>query len=143
MSAMLLVVTVAGRQAVLPALDVKAVVELPSVTPVPCVAPHVAGLAALRSRPMTVIDCSVVIDHQAAGAGQASARRAVVVDHEGHLYALLVEAADAIVEARSELLPLGADPGAGWSQVALGWIETEAGGLPLLDRGELIAGKAA
>jgi purine-binding chemotaxis protein CheW len=148
MSTMLLVVSVAGRQAALPALEVKAVVELPSVTPVPCAPPHVAGLAALRSRPMTVIDCNAVIDrHSAAGdraAGdRAEAGRAVVVEHAGHLYALLVETADAIVEARSELLPLGADPGPGWRQVALGWIETETGGLPLLDRAELTAGNAA
>ena len=66
--------------------------------------------------------------------------RAVVVEHEGHLYGLLVEAADDIVAARSEPGPLGADPGPGWSRVATGRIETEAGALPFLDIGALIAG---
>jgi purine-binding chemotaxis protein CheW len=52
----------------------------------------------------------------------------------------LVEAADDIVAARSEPLPLGADPGLGWSRIASGRVETEAGALPLLDIGALIAG---
>jgi hypothetical protein len=36
--------------------------------------------------------------------------------------------------------PLGADPGPGWSRVVTGRVETEAGALPFLDIGALIAG---
>jgi len=143
MSTMLLTVTTAGHRAALPAMDVKAVIERPSVTPVPCAPSHVVGLAALRSRPLTVIDCSAVIDPRCTEAGHGQAARAVVVEHEGHLYALLVEAADAIVETRGELQPLGTDPRAGWGHVALGWIETEGGALPLLSPAQLIAGQSA
>ena len=116
---MLLVVVLAGRRAVIPAIEVNSVIEVAEVNPVPRTAAHVAGLAELRSRPLT---------------------RAVVVEHQGHLYGLLVEAADDIVAARSEPGPLGADPGPGWSRVATGRIETEAGALPFLDIGALIAG---
>ena len=63
-----------------------------------------------------------------------------MVEHQGHLYGLLVEAADDMVAALSEPGPLGADPGAGWSRVATGRVETEAGALPFLDIGALIAG---
>ena len=139
MNDMLLVVMLAGRRAVLPAIAVNSVIELAEVTPVPRSAGHVAGLAALRSRPLTLIDCALSL-----GAGHEPTDpqkcRAVVVEHEGHLYGLLVEAADDMVAALSEPGPLGADPGPGWSRVATGRVETEAGALPFLDIGALIAG---
>jgi len=139
MNEMLLVVVLAGRRAVLPAVQVNSVIELADATPVPRAAAHVAGLAALRSRPLTLIDCAMSL-----GIGREPIAlrgcRAVVVEHEGHLYGLLVDAADDIVAAHGEPGPLGADPGAGWSRVATGRIETEAGALPFLDIAALIAG---
>lgn len=138
MSEMLLVVALAGRRAVLPADLVNSVIEPAAVTPVPRAAAHVVGLAALRSRPLTMIDCSISLG-VAADQGCAS-RRAVVVEHEGHLYGLLVDAADDIVAALGTPVSLGADPGPGWRRVAAGRIETEAGALLLLDVAELIAG---
>lgn len=139
MNEMLLVVVLAGRRAVLPAIAVNSVIELGEVTPVPRSGAHVAGLAALRSRPLTLIDCAASL-----GVGHAPTDtrtcRAVVVEHEGHLYGLLVEAADDIVAAHSEPGALGADPGPGWSRVATGRVETEVGALPFLDIAALIAG---
>ena len=87
----------------------------------------------------TLIDCarSLGLDRQPT---DREACRAVVVEHEGHLYGLMVEAADDIVAAQSETGPLGADPGPGWSRVATGRVETEAGALPYLDIAALIAG---
>ena len=139
MNEMLLIVVLAGRRAVLPAIEVNAVVELGEVTPVPRAASHIVGLAALRSRPLTVIDCTAAL-----GLGPSEAdwrtRRAVVVEHAGHLYGLLVDAADDIVAAKEEPGALGADPGPGWRRAAQGRVETEAGSLLLLDIPALIAG---
>lgn len=139
MSEMLLVVVLAGRRAALQALQVNSVVELTAITPVPRAAPHVAGLAALRSRPLTVIDCCASLELEPE-VGEAGARRAVVVEHDGHLYGLLVDAADDIVATTAEPGPLGADPGPGWRRVATGRVETEAGAVLLLDVAALIAG---
>ena len=72
MTEMLLVIMLAGRRAALPAVQVNAVVELAEVTPVPRAARHVAGLAALRSRPLTVIDCTAALG---IGNGEADWRR--------------------------------------------------------------------
>jgi purine-binding chemotaxis protein CheW len=139
MNVMLLVIMLGGRHAALPAIEVNSVIELAEVTPVPRSAAHVVGLAALRSRPLTVIDCMAAL-----GIGQGAAdwrrQRAVVVEHEGHLYGLLVEGADDIVAALDDPRPLGADPGPGWQAAALGRVETEAGAVLLLDIGALIAG---
>lgn len=139
MNDLLLVIVLAGRRAALPAIVVNSVIELAEVTPVPRAAAHVAGLAALRSRPLTLIDCAASLD---AGREPTDPRtcRAVVVEHEGHLYGLLVDAADDIVAALAEPGPLGADPGPGWSRIATGRVETEAGALPFIDIAALIAG---
>ncbi|MEO6388768.1 MAG: chemotaxis protein CheW [Croceibacterium sp.] len=138
MSEMMLVVEIAGRRAGVPALVVNSVIELDSVTPVPRAAPHIAGLGALRSRPLTVIDCRTALG--APPCENAAARRAVVVEHGGHLYGLLVDAADDIVVTLADPEPIGSDPGAGWSRVASSKIETETGPLLLLDLAALIAG---
>jgi chemotaxis signal transduction protein len=138
MNEMLLVVTLGGRRAALPAIEVNSVIELAEVTPVPRAAPHVVGLAALRSRPLTVIDCAVVIGLDPEET--AHRRRTVVVEHEGHLYGLLVDGADDIVAATEEPTPLGADAGTGWQRVAHGRVESEAGALLLLDIAALVAG---
>jgi len=139
MNEMLLVVVLAGRRAALPAIEVNSVIELTEVTPVPLSAGHIVGLAALRSRPLTVIDCIAAL-----GLGEGEIdwrkRRAVVVENDGHLYGLLVDAADDIVAALDDPAPLGADPGDGWRRVALGRVETEVGAVLLLDIPALIAG---
>jgi len=57
MNELLLVVTIAGERVALPAASVESVVELDTLIAVPRAAPHVAGLSALRSRVLTVIDC--------------------------------------------------------------------------------------
>ena len=139
MNEMLLVVMLAGRRAALPDIEVNSVIELAEVTPVPRAAGHVTGLAALRSRPLTVIDCTAALG-LATSRADWRRQRAVVVEHDGHLYGLLVDAADDIVAAHGEPGPLGADPGPGWQRVALGRVETEAGAVLLLDIGALIAG---
>ncbi|KRA80556.1 chemotaxis protein CheW [Altererythrobacter sp. Root672] len=142
MTDMLLVVVLAGRRAALPAGKVNSVIELAEVTPVPRSADHILGLSALRSRPLTVVDCTAALGLGKYEAGWQGSR-AVVVEHEGHLYALLVDGADDIVAALDEPGPLGADPGPGWRNGALGRVETEAGALLLLDIPALIAGPGA
>ena len=88
---------------------------------------------------MTVIDCRASLGLPATP-HEGAFRRAVVVEHEGHLYGLMVDAADDIVATVADPAPLGADPGTGWRRVATGRVETEAGALLLLDLAALIAG---
>ena len=117
MSEMLLVIAVAGRQAALGADAVSSVIEPSSVVPVPRAPAHVAGLAALRSRPLTMIDCRAALG--VAGDERSSgAQRAVVVEHEGHLYGLVVDRADDIVPALGEPSRAAGDPGCHGSRIA-------------------------
>ena len=138
MAELLLIVRLAGRRIALPASDVEAVVELEGLTPVPGAARHVAGLSALRSRVLTVIDswASLGVEDDA-GIGTIEA---IVVPSGGHTYALLVEQVEDVVESTGAPVPFKASPGAGWSRVSSGMVEAGDDLLLLADPHALIAG---
>ncbi len=138
MNQLLLIVTVAGSRVALPAARVESVVELDALSPVPRAAAHVAGLSALRSRVLTVIDCQRSLE--LGSTDLTGLREAAVVEVEGHHYALTVDAVEDVVEALSDPVPVRAAMGAGWERVGLGMIETEEGPLRLIDIDALIAG---
>jgi purine-binding chemotaxis protein CheW len=137
---LLLIARLGGRRIAFPASSIEAVVELEGITPAPCAAPHVAGLAALRSRVLTVIDGLAALDLGGAGAG---GRDAVVIPCEGHTYALIVEEVEDVIEADAPPVPLAAPVGAGWDRVAIGTVEVGTTLFLLVDPYLLIAGPAA
>jgi purine-binding chemotaxis protein CheW len=140
MNQLLLIVTIAGSRVAFPAARVESVVELEGLSPVPRAAPHIAGLSALRSRVLTVIDCQRSLE---LGATDLSGlHEAAVVEVDGHHYALTVDAVEDVVEALSDPQAVRAAMEAGWERVGLGMIETEEGPLLLIDIDALIAGPA-
>ena len=140
MAELLLIVRIAGRRVALPASQVEGVVELDGLTPAPGAAPHVAGLSALRSRVLTVIDGIAAL-----GLGRADpdCREAIVVPCEGHTYALLVEEVVDVVEATAAPVQINAPIGRGWDRVAIGMIEAGADLLLLVNPHLLIATPSA
>jgi purine-binding chemotaxis protein CheW len=142
MNELLLVVTIAGERVALPAAAVESVVELDTLIPVPRAAAHVAGLSALRSRVLTVIDCKRSLE-----LGQSDCtngiREAAVVEFDGHHYALIVDLVEDVVEAESDPVPVRAAMGSGWERASIGMVETESGPLLLVDVAALIAGTEA
>jgi purine-binding chemotaxis protein CheW len=142
MTELLLIVTIAGERVALPAAAVESVVELDALIPVPRAAPHVAGLSALRSRVLTVIDCVRSLE---LGVSECTSgiREAAVVELDGHHYALIVDLVEDVVEALSEPSPVRAAMGAGWERVSDGMVETEAGPLLLVDVAALVSGAEA
>ena len=139
MNGLILIVKIAGERVAFPTEDVESVVELEGLTPVPRAAAHVAGLSALRSRVLTGIDCLSSLE---LAQGEAM-RDAVVVEVEGHPYALAVEQVLDVAETDGHVEPVRTQLGAGWSRVARGM--TEAGGelLLLVDPKALIVGPQA
>jgi len=140
MADLLLIARLAGRRIAFPAAEIEAVVELEGVTPVPRAAPHVAGLSALRSRVLTVIDGLAALE---AGRSSQAGRDAIVIPSGGHTYALMVEEVEDVIEAAAPPHPAGAPLGAGWDRVALGTVEAEGELYLLVDPHLLIAGPAA
>ncbi|QIL02670.1 chemotaxis protein CheW [Sphingomonas sinipercae] len=142
MNELLLIVTIAGERVALPAAVVESVVELDALIPVPRAAPHVAGLSALRSRVLTVIDCRRSLELGLTDSA-AAIREAAVVELDGHHYALLVDLVEDVVEALADPTPVRAAMGPGWERVSTGMVETETGPLLLVDVAALISGAEA
>lgn len=141
MTDLLLIVRLAGRRVAFPSAEVEGVVELDGITPAPRAARHVAGLAALRSRVLTVIDASASLGFDRS-AGREPAE-AIVVPSGGHPYALLVDAVEDVVDSAAPPAALGAPIGRGWDRVAIGMVDTGDDLLLLIDPHRLIAGPAA
>lgn len=138
MAELLLVVRLAGRRVALLAAAVEAVVELEGLTPVPGAAAHIAGLSALRSRVLTVIDCRASLGlapHPRDAVGEA-----IVVPSGGHTYALLVEQVEDVIAADNEPTRVVTSPDAGWERVAPVMIEAAGDLMLLVDPHALIAG---
>jgi purine-binding chemotaxis protein CheW len=138
MNNLYLLVTIAGNRVVIPAASVESVVEIDRIDPVPLVADRVAGLFALRSRVMTVID-----SHAAVNLGRFpwdGRAEAVIVNCEGHGYAILVENVDDVVEAGTPILSSRAVLSPGWARVSGGTIEVDGEALLVIDPTALING---
>lgn len=128
MSNLMVIAQVAGKRIAVEASRVQSVIDLENVIGVPGTEPHVVGLTALRSLPMTVIDSSIVIGKR--GVDDPTGARAMVIEEQGHYYALLVEDVFEVVETDGEPLPVPGNLEDGWQGVGASMIET--GGKPAL-----------
>jgi purine-binding chemotaxis protein CheW len=141
MNSLVVMLEIAGRRAALRTADVQSVVELDAICGVPRAPGFVLGLTALRSNTLTVIDAAAAIGLRPHGAPEAGAR-AVIVDHAGHRYALVVDAIDDVAEALCDPVPVPGEAGAGWQRASQGLIETDRGPALLIDLGVLLSGPA-
>lgn len=141
MEKLFLIVVIAGQRVAMPADDIESVVELDCVVPVPLVAPHVAGLFALRSRVLTVIDTNAALNLGRSPA--AETMQAVIVLCEGHPYALRVEQVEDVIAVDGGIAPVRAMLAPAWARVALGTVHHGDAGILLVDPAALIAGPAA
>ncbi len=138
MNKLLVMVQIAGRRCALSANDVKSVIEIGIVTPVPRSPDFITGITALRSQTLTVIDCRLALGF--ASSAWTTDHRAVVVGHEGHPFALMVDVIEDITTAASAPGQVPGGFGPEWSRVASGMIETMIGPALLIDLAALIAG---
>tara|TARA_R110000824_G_scaffold29162_23_gene97311 strand:+ start:1238 stop:1660 length:423 start_codon:yes stop_codon:yes gene_type:complete len=120
-----LLVQLAGQRIALPALEVDSVIELGKITPVPGAPSHILGISSLRSRALTVIDCSKVLEVN--DYDNNGTKHAAVLNFEGYDYALLVDEVEDVVEALSDPVPVPGGAGEIWSKISDGLIETNAG----------------
>ena len=141
MTGLFLIVKLAGQRVAMDSAQVESVVELEGVTSVPRAARHVAGLSALRSRVLTVIDCHASLEM--GGSDERALREAVVVEMDGHPYALVVDAVEDVVEAEGGVRPLPASLSGGWRRIAGGMVQAEGDLLLVIQPQALIAGPQA
>uniref|UniRef100_UPI0035CBC478 chemotaxis protein CheW n=1 Tax=uncultured Sphingomonas sp. TaxID=158754 RepID=UPI0035CBC478 len=118
--ALFLIAQIAGRTVAIESHQVESVIDIGAIVPVPRADRQVRGLAALRSRVVTVIDTRAALGLEA---GPVEATRAVITIVDGHHYAVLVDALDDV--APFELMPLsgGIVLDKGWLTIGQGVIE--------------------
>lgn len=139
MSELVLVATIAGECVAIDASVIEAVVDLWQVVPVPLAAEHVIGVAAVRSRVLTVIDAAAAVGLRA----KATGNRAIIIDTGGHRYALRVDAIADVVAPTGDMMPFEGRIGDNWRRVAKGTFDTPQGFAVLIDPALLIAGPLA
>ena len=121
-----LIAHLAGRSVAIDAEQVESVVDIGAITAIPRAGATVRGLAALRSRVVTVVDTEAALGMP----GGAPARRAVITHVDGHHYAMLVDTLDDVAPFALAPLGDGVALARAWADAALGIVERE--GEPIL-----------
>ena len=143
MDQLYLLARIDGQAVALPAAQVDSVVEVDGFTPVPRGPAHVAGLAPLRSRVLTVIDTRAALGLDSAPAGEGAVAQAAVVSPDGHLYGLLLDAVEDVATIPDAPRPLRSGLASGWARASSGVVEHEGRALLVLSPAALVAGVGA
>lgn len=138
MQDLLVMAQIAGRRCAFQAHDVQSVIEVGVVTPIPRAPDFIAGITAMRSQALTVIDCRRALGFDPSH--WALDHRAIVVTIAGYSYALLIDSIEDITSGMGEPEAVPGGFGPEWSRVASGLIETRVGPALLIDMFALIAG---
>ncbi|MFD1106670.1 chemotaxis protein CheW [Sphingobium olei] len=123
MNNLYLLATLAGTRIAVEGWEVEAVVRLTDVSPVPGMGAHVAGLSALRSRVLTIIDVAALITGTATPQGQRGL--AVIANISGHSYGLMVDSVSDICPVADGELPLRGQLERAWAPYARAIVEHE------------------
>ncbi|MGE4323581.1 MAG: chemotaxis protein CheW [Sphingobium sp.] len=123
MNGLYLFAGLAGAAIAVEAAEVEAVVRLTDIAPVPGMGPHVAGLSALRSRVLTIVDAAALVN----GVPTPPSRRglAVIADIGGHSYGILVDDVSDIIVVPEGPLPLRGRLDAVWFPYARAIVEKD------------------
>lgn len=138
MSNLYLIAQIAGRTVAIDSDQVESVVDIGEVTAVPRASAHVRGLAALRSRVVTVVDTQSALGLPPGG---AEARRAVITRVDGHHYALLVDALEDVAPFELRPMESGLALAAAWRAAGRGIVERDGEPILAIDLTALVPGQ--
>ena len=141
--ALYLIGAIAGRRVAIDAGLVDSVIDITSVQPVPGAAPGILGLAALRSRVLTVVDCAIALgladSENPVGRRQSAPLPTIVLTLDGYLYGFVLDHVDDVVSADRPAAPAGAPLGGPWTAVSANIVEVAGAALPLIEPMALLA----
>ncbi|MPT48868.1 MAG: chemotaxis protein CheW [Sphingobium sp.] len=103
MNILYLIAHIGGTAVAIATDEIEAVVRVGEITPAPGTPPYVAGLFALRSRVLTVIDVAMLVSGQMSEASSTHRDHAIICEAGGHSYALLVDDLE-------DIIPVGDEP---------------------------------
>lgn len=125
MSQLYLFARIGGTNVAIPTGEIEAVVKLTEIASVPRVPAHVAGLSALRSRVLTVIDTAALVWGRPAKAEPGA--YAIITDISGHSYGMTVDSVSDIAAVPGGELALRGQLDPAWQPFAKRMVENEHG----------------
>lgn len=130
-----LIACIAGRAVAIDSEQVDSVVDIGVITPVPAAQSQIRGLAALRSRVVTVIDTCAALGLPPSPKPPS---RAIITQVDGHHYAILVDALEDV--ALFQWLPVssGITLDIGWRKAGCGIIDRDGNPVLVIDLSVLI-----
>ncbi len=117
---------------------VESVVHVHEVIPVPQSNQAVAGLFALRSRVLTLIDSQYLVTGKSSPVQNGAL--AIIAEISGHHFGLLVESVEDVVSISLEEIEKQVKPAAKWANLSTGIVEVGGKVAMIIDPAALVTG---
>lgn len=141
MTALYLIAHINGCRVAIESDRVESIVHVPDIIPVPQSDPSIAGLFALRSRVLTLIDSQYIVTGERRNLQKGCL--AVVAEIGGHHFGLAVDRVEDVVSISSDNVQAAINPSDQWKAIIS---ETASVGddlVMILDPAKLVAGEQA
>ncbi len=139
MRSLYLVAHVNGACVGIESSSIESIVHVQDIVPVPNCDSSVAGLFALRSRVLTLIDTQYLVSATSQKAEKGAL--AVVVEISGHQYGLLVDKVEDVVPIGDEQFESNIKPSPEWRSLVLQTASVDGRLIMILDTGALVCGR--
>ncbi len=134
-----LIAVIAGTEVAIRSDCIESVVTIGDVIEIPKCDPMVAGLMALRSRVLTLIDCQYAVSGQSQRISPRS--HAVIVEISGHNYAFSVDAVRDVVSVDDDAIKPVTRLDSRWSSISVEIAEIEDRALMVISPELLLASR--
>lgn len=141
MTSLYLIAHINGACVAIESDRIESIVHVQDIVPVPNSDPSIAGLFALRSRVLTLIDAQYLVTGETQQAVKGAL--AVVVDVAGHQYGLLVDKVEDVVSINEDQIENNIQPAAIWSALVTETASVEGRLIMILDPTSLVSGQDA
>jgi purine-binding chemotaxis protein CheW len=141
MSALYLIAHVNGACVGIDSEQIESIVHVPEIMGVPKCDPRIAGLFALRSRVLTLIDTQYMVTRKSQLVQKGAL--AVVVDIAGHQYGLLVDKVEDVVSIHPEQIEQSIKPSGQWAALVDATASVEGRLVMILNPAALVNGQDA
>jgi len=141
MTLLYLVAHIAGCRVAIESDRVESIVHVPDIIPVPRADPSIAGLFALRSRVLTLIDSQYVVTGEQRKLQKGCL--AVVAEIGGHHFGLAVDRVEDVVSILPEDIQSAIKPSEQWKSIISETASVGDNLVMILDPAKLVAGEQA
>lgn len=141
MNALYLIAHINGACVGIESSSIESIVHVHDIVAVPMCDPSIAGLFALRSRVLTLIDTQYLVTGVTRKAEKGAL--AIVVEIAGHQYGLLVDKVEDVVSISDDQIETQVQPSRDWARLVEQTASVDGRLVMILDAGSLVNGQDA